>query len=455
MRRNPRASKYISGDSFGGETRAVYIPSMRIIPFVFVLSLPVAGLAAMPAFHFQPMPVEPGDPRETLSAVDVDGDGDLDFYSGMYGKAHWFENQGDGAWRRHAISDSSDTDVGAAAADIDGDGRIDRVAGSFWYRNPGAGGGAWTTHRYGEARYVHDLLVADMDADGRPDVVTLLPREIVWFKNPSNPLDTAQWEKNIIVYGEEYATHHGGIAVGDLDGDGDPDVSRLDCWFENPGSGAGTWTRRPGPDFGRDGPWGLTGKALILDMDGDGANDLLQAECDIGNGRVAWFRNLDGKGLTWRPHLFKDSTEGHDFHSLVVADFDGDGDPDVLSIGGSNGSGAPKVFIWERLDPKGEQWNEHLILEGVKGHEAVAGDYDGDGDVDILSKSWGDSFHYLLVNQRIPSSLARAKPPGRAAYQPAASIWRPRFRSGRGWVDPLGRIEPGAGESVNAILRSF
>jgi hypothetical protein len=404
--------------------------------------MPLAAAADLPEFRLIELP-KGGDARETLSPADIDGDGDLDFYSGSFGAADWFENSGGGNWDRHVISDSTDTDVGAAVFDVDGDGAPDRMAGSFWYRNPGPGGGAFTTFRLGDLRYVHDLLAADMDGDGDSDVVSLLPREILWLRNPASPLDTAPWEKVVIASDEEYASHHGGLAVGDIDGDGDIDVSRMDRWFENPGDGSGNWTTRLGPEFGRAGPWGLTGRALILDVDGDGKNDLVQAECDLKNGRVAWFRNADGKGRSWETRLLKDSTEGQDFHSLAAADFDGDGHLEFFSMGGPNGSGIPKAYVWKRKDPQGADWTEHILLEGRFGHEAAAGDFDGDGDLDVLSKGWGDSLHYVLANQRISSGVTRlpALRPTRRTPEPP---WRPRFRAREGWTDALGRFTPHA-----------
>jgi len=388
-------------------------------------------------FRYSPLPAETGHLRESLSPADIDKDGDLDFFTGRYGSTAWYENLGGGQWQRHTLSDSTDTDVGAVALDVDGDGWVDRIAGSWWYRNPGAGGGLFTAYRYGYAYYAHDMKTGDIDGDGRSDVISIIAREIFWLKRPEDPLLGEPWERDTIVAGDEYATQHGGLSVGDIDGDGDLDVARLDCWFENPGDGKGIWTRHDGPDFGKPGPWGLTGRAMVIDMDGDGANDLLQAECDYGNGRVAWFRNLDGHGGSWETHLIKDSTDGQDFHSLVVADFDQDGDSDIFSMGGPNGSGMPKAYLWERLDSTGTLWKEHILLEGINGHEAAAGDFDGDGDMDILAKIFGDSVHFLLENQLIPSAPIRPGRKRQAALSPPPP--RPWFMTPLGLVDPLGR----------------
>jgi hypothetical protein len=53
------------------------------------------------------------------------------------------------------------------------------------------------------------------------------------------------------------------------------------------------------------------------------------------------------------------------------------------------GDRLPRWFIWENVDGKGANFVERVILDNrLGGHEAVAADVDGDGDLDIASKLW-------------------------------------------------------------------
>ena len=74
-----------------------------------------------------------------------------------------------------------------------------------------------------------------------------------------------------------------------------------------------------------------------------------------------------------------------------MADFDNDGDPDVFTceMEGIPGDKPPRWFLWENVDGKGQKFVEHVILDAkLGGHAAVAADFDGDGDLDIVSKLW-------------------------------------------------------------------
>jgi hypothetical protein len=216
---------------------------------------------------------------------------------------------------------------------------------------------------------------------------------LFWYGIPPDP--TQKWLEHKIGSGV-----HGGVAprgAGDLDGDRDDDVVRSNAWFENKDGKGTSWVEHKAFDFGNPkGPYPFTTKAWVLDLDGDGDKDVVMAEADCEKGRVAWFENADGRGQTWKMHLIAQTDQ--DLHSLAVADFDGDSDPDVFSGGGPLTKTVHKWFIWENADGKGGAWKEHVILEGKRCHEAVAADVDGDGDIDICSKPWNGNLHVFLEN---------------------------------------------------------
>jgi len=339
------------------------------------------------------------------SLVDVDRDGDLDWITGgSGGDVWWFEYRGPDDWVRHDLGAGAGTDVGGTAFDVDGDGWVDQVSGSTWFRNPGAPRTKpFTKHDNGSIARSHDNVAADVDGDGRLDLVTMSDRSAVfWYKIPHDA--TGAWEEHRIG-----PSVHGGLAprgVGDLDGDGDPDVVRSTGWFENADGRGGRWTWHAHLDGGHDGKYPDTTRSWIVDLDRDGDRDVVLCDCDRGGNhthRVHWFENADGRARRWTRHAIA-SGKG-DLHTLGVADFDGDGDPDVFSGEGPLGASGPdekrRWFVWQNTDGRGGAWREHLILEGPRCHEGVAADVDGDGDVDLCSKPWNGGLHVYLENRLI------------------------------------------------------
>ena len=333
----------------------------------------------------------PGDSYGQTSLVDVDRDGDLDFITGgRDAERHvfWFERQTADRWARHILGSEHPSDVGGTAFDVDGDGWVDHVSGGVWYRNTGKPREEPFERIVFDAELaaVHDLVAADVDGDGRTDVVSMSDRNnLRWYRIP---IDARQpWERHDIGPGV-----HAGVAVGDIDGDGDSDVARSDLWFEN-ADGKGTkWAEHKVPFGNPKPPFPLATRCVVADIDRDGHRDLVMTENEIRAGRIAWLRNADGKGGRWEVNVLPagDAAARGAYHSLALADFDNDGDADVFTDEMEHIAGArqPRWFIWENTDGKGKFVERVILDNGLGGHEAVAADVDGDGDVDIAAKLW-------------------------------------------------------------------
>lgn len=344
-----------------------------------------------------------GDRMGQTSLTDVDNDGDLDWVFGEFGNLYYFEYNAADNWVLREIGKWARTDVGGCAHDVNRDGWIDFIVGDSWYENTGKPGEElFILHRKNMIG-THDNIVVDIDGDGIEDVVSCsdFPDHpvLAWYKIPED--HTTNWDYHKIGTGI-----HGGIAphgFGDLDNDGDTDIVRGNSWFENLDSRGNHWkehnTLIP-PGGNRPDRYGLALKSWVLDMDGDGDLDIVETEADTPDGRVFWFENTD-QAAQFIFHPITTNNTGQDFHSLAIADFDGDGDMDIASGGGPLSSDEFKLFIWENLTGDGKEWNEHLILTKIEVHEIVAGDVDGDGDPDICSKPWNGNLHFFLQNQLI------------------------------------------------------
>jgi hypothetical protein len=377
--------------------------------FVFLAHAGTATQAQFPQFAYHRIDTI-GRKMGQTALVDVDRDGDLDWIVGEadHGGSQiwWWEYQSADTWVRHAMG-KGHTDVGGAAYDVNRDGWIDMLSGSKILINTGKPRQEpFRAYDIG-AIYSHDSEFADINGDGKMDALANSDRSgLFWYEIPDDP--TQSWQVHPIMPASQHKIH-GGVsprAVGDMDGDGDMDVVTGRAWYENRGGQGLHWKQHATITFGEEHKYGIALKTWVIDMDGDGDMDFVQAEADNPDSRVAWFEN-DGRA-NWTRHLIKARGDQQDFHSLVVADFDGDGDADVFSGGGPlSAPGRHCCYIWENragpdTRPMDDQWKEHIIARKPC-HEAVGADVDGDGDIDICSKPWSTgNEHYYLENLTKP-----------------------------------------------------
>ena len=352
-------------------------------------------IGQMPEFQYHEIGLTSGLSGQT-SLSDMDNDGDLDWISGTIDSVWWFEYSTADEWKKHLIGLDPMTEIGGTTMDVDKDGWMDQVSGITWFRNTGNPREEQFERYETKGILPYEVVPADINGDRNLDVVLMNDLDgLYWYDVSVNP--KKKWKGKKI--GDGVQAGIGPQGVGDIDQDGDIDIVRSNLWYENLGEGK-KWNdhmnlKITNPHH----RYPHCTKSWLVDFDGDGDLDLVQVEAFYENCRVAWQEKQDKRGLTWYLHMIEDETD-QELQSLCVADFDGDGDLDIFS-GGSHRSKTkhPKCIIWENADGEGLKWNTHVILKDVECYRAVAGDVDGDGDIDICATPRYDDINYFLENK--------------------------------------------------------
>jgi hypothetical protein len=311
---------------------------------------------------------------ECSSVLDINGDGKPDIAAGRnyYLAPDWkkYPNFRDGA----ATNGPDVDDNYEGTIDVNNDGRPDILSsgwmlkqGVFWYENPGQLGAPWTSHTMHAADGLEGMVIGNLAGrDGKDVLVNYFAkrpgRGLIWFEH----IDKAPWFIEHKLGPEGIGVSHGS-GIGDINGDGRQDVITTSGWFESPARPTqDPWIWHPDFQFtgyGSERPGGAGLPILIVDANADGLNDIIMGS-DHGYG-LAWYEQKWEKGKrTFTLHWIE--TEYPTFHTMALADLDGDGKPELITgkqllahNGGDVGNLEP-TFVFYYTFAKG-RFQRHIL----------------------------------------------------------------------------------------------
>jgi hypothetical protein len=311
---------------------------------------------------------------ECCSVLDINGDGKLDVAAGRnyYLAPDWTKYSD---YRDGAETNGPDVDDNyEGTMDVDNDGRPDvlssgwmRRQGIWWYENPGKVGVKWNSYALHPADGLEGMVIGNLAGhDGKDVLVNYFAKKpsrgLIWFEH----LNRVPWFKEHPLGPENVGVSHGS-GIGDLNGDGRDDVVTTSGWFESPPHPTeDPWPWHPDYQFtpyGSDKPGGAGLPMLVADVNGDGLSDLIIGS-DHGYG-LAWYeQKMDGSQRTFVRHWIE--TDYPTFHTMVLADLDGDGRPELITgkqllahNGGDPGAFEP-VFVFYYKFHRG-QFERHIL----------------------------------------------------------------------------------------------
>src|SRR5712671_4721507 len=360
------------------------VPSLRSLAAILGLALLVHGCSDDPE-HLHPTsatvvpaaitvggltyqreivdPSSPADPwMKNIARLDADNLPDL-IVGGAQGPVVWYQAPG---WTKRTIAPTASSESGSDVGDIDLDGDIDVVVGKVWYENV-SGATSWIAHALpsGSAG-THDIVIADVNSDGRPDII--MRGELASVVTVYQQVSPTAWT----AFDVEPGIGLNGLGVGDVNANGSPDIVVGGVWMENPGGNlaASAW---PAHSFAPG--WNAYAAVKVIDMDGDGRNDIVLSVSESA-GDLSWFQApVDPRTGPWQANLIDAGL--NKVHAFAVVDIDKDG---LLDVAVSEYEPQSRLIIYLR---SGSNWVANELGRDAI-HNLRAGDIDNDGDVDLF-----------------------------------------------------------------------
>jgi RHS repeat-associated protein len=272
--------------------------------------------------------------RRGVALLDVDGDGADDLLRLEPGATAWKKNLGGHFAAAQAFAGANALELARVAfLDVDGDARpeIVRVVDDEWRAYPLIGAGLGEGRRLAGTRGVPlaggGVVLADIDGDGRTDVIEAVTRGITMRRGVAGGLGPAAFLPPISAVEAHVEPGAASVRFLDANGDGLADAVYLtDDWMKvYLGRGDGTFEVHAKVFY----PWGAGAVPLdqihLVDLDRDGVLDLLR----IDAGKVRWFAGRAGLRFEAFPRQLDRPVDGLDVR-VTFADVDGNGSQDVV-----------------------------------------------------------------------------------------------------------------------------
>lgn len=272
------------------------------------------------------------------------------------------------------------------------------------------------------------FVMADVDRDGFEDIVSVHEADTTYdgvargyVRIAYGSADPMHWDNRTLAEGE-LAGAAEDAAIGDLNGDGWPDIV-VACelahllYLENPGKRDAPW-RAVVPSITQD--RGSYIRVFLADLDGDRDLEVVAANKGEQNPAldttarhpISWFDlGAEPASGEWREHVL--ATMSIPINAEPV-DLDGDGDMDI--VGGSRGE--QRLFWLENNGIGAFQSRPIIARQGLTGFNLDYADLDADGRLDIVANEWPGRIVWLeqpaipgvewkrhVIGSTIPDSL--------------------------------------------------
>ena len=318
--------------------------------------------------------------------------------TGVFSASHAFaaDCNADGLFDLPDVFSSSGSPTTIAVADLDLDGDMDIVVANgvsriAWFQNDGDGGFGPRV-LISESRRSNSVAVGDVNGDGYPDIVASHP------DTPNGGEVSVSLGKGDGTFGASQSYDPGanpyGLKLADVNGDGRLDIITLNIFdgtisvFTN----ILNITFTPGRKYDLQG--GRPVDFTLGDVDFDGDIDLIVADDDLGIIRLV--RNNGSGGFNRSQSVIVGNTTS----GVCLGDLDGDGDLDLVAVNLDDATQDDVVVLRNNgigvFSPIGFYALSEMNQSGAI--RVSLGDLNGDGHLDIITANMDDNNISVMLN---------------------------------------------------------
>lgn len=226
------------------------------------------------------------------------------------------------------------------------------------------------------------------------------------------------------------------ICGGDLDGNGFNDLL-----FAGGGGASFIWANADGTAYNEtsDGNYIFCQRSNLVDMDADGNLDAFVCHDVAPN---VWYMNNGTQNFDWNQGGLGDTPDGGNYGSVWI-DYDNDCDIDMFIAKCRGGDSEANINQMHRNNGDGtftEVGEEIGLADNVQTWSSAWGDYDNDGDMDVVvgASSFSNGGHKVMINDGFGNFTDQTAGSGFDTYTSTGIEWAPADFNNDGFVDIIG-----------------